>query len=147
MEKRILKFIVKKEFAAWASMVDCVFELGKLCIENREEVEVSNMIIRLEETVPVGETVCDLKRRVGKIYEKYALCSRSRKYVKRRFLKECLPYAQFFVRELTFRPNMSVLASHSRRQIAMASVHTIQIAIKPLVKPNIVTISEDFERI
>lgn len=126
-------------------MVDAVFELGKLCIENREEEDVTNLIISLEQAV--DDTVNDLKRRVGKIFERHALCGRSRKYVKRRFLKECLPYAQFFVRELTFRSNMSILASHSRRQIAMASVYTIQIAIRPLVNPNIVTICEDFERI
>ena len=103
------------------------------------------MIIRLEEAV--GDTINDLKRRVGIIFEKHALCGRSRKYVKRRFLKECLPYAKFFIRELIFRSNMSVLASHSRRQIAMASVYTIQNAIRPLVNPKIVTISEDYEKI
>ncbi len=145
MEKRILKFLVKKEFAGWVPLVDSVYTLGKICIENREDIDISDMVEELEEAVQ--KTIVDLKRRIGKIYEKHAICGRSRKYVKRRFLKECLPYAKFFVHDLIFRSNMSVLASHSRRQIAMASTYTIQYAIKPLIDPNIVSINEDYEQI
>lgn len=136
---------MKKEFAGWAQLVDAVFDLGKICIESREDLDVSNLIIRLEDAV--RDCIFDLKRRLGSLYERPALCRRSRQYVKRRFTKEFLPYARFFVRELTFRSNMSILASHSRRQQAMASVYSIQATISPLLKKDNVEISENYEQI
>jgi hypothetical protein len=145
MDKRILKFLVKKEFARWAPLVDAVFDLGKNCIESREDPGVSNFIISLEEAV--RDCVGDLKRRLGTLYGRPALSRRSRQYVKRRFAKEFLPYARFFVRELTFRSNMSIIASHSRRQQAMASVYSIQAAIRPLLNKDNLDISEDYELI
>ena len=136
---------MKKEFAGWAPLVDVIYDLGKICIESREDPDVSNLIDRLDEAVM--DCINDLKRRIGSLYERPALCKRSRLYVKRRFIKEFLPYAKFFVRELTFRSNMSILASHTRRQVAMASVYNIQATIRPLLNKNNVEISEDYELI
>lgn len=145
MDKRILKYLVKKEYAEWTPMVNAVFEYGKLCIECREEGGVDHMLDKLG--TMIDETIVDLQKRIGSLYERVALTNRSRKYVKRRFAKECIPYATFFMRELTFRANMSVIASVRHRQRALATANTVKQIVPRLCDHKILDISLDYESI
>lgn len=145
MDKQILKYLVKKEYAEWTPMVNAVFEYGKLCIECREERDVDHMLNKLGDMI--DETIVDLQKRIGSLYERVALSNRSRKYVKRRFAKECIPYATFFMRELTFRANMAVIASVSHRQRALATANAVKSLVPKLCDHKILDISLDYESI
>lgn len=145
MDKRILKYLVKKEYAEWTPMVNAVFEYGKLCIECREKDDVDSMLDKMGDMI--DDAIADLRRRIGSLYERVALTNRSRKYVKRRFAKECIPYATFFMRELTFRANMSVIASARYRQRALATANTVKTMVPKLCEYSILDISVDYESI
>lgn len=145
MNRRILKYLVKKEYAEWTAAVNAIFEYGKLCIEHREDDGVDHMLDKLEKMIDTA--IVDLQKRIGSLYERVALTSRSRKYVKRRFIKECIPYGTFFMQELTFRANMSVIASVRHRQRALATANTVKTMVPKLCDNKIVDISVDYESI
>lgn len=116
-----------------------------MCIERRDEQDIQDQLDKLEQKV--GEAIDDLQGRIGDIYARIALSKGSRKYVNKRFKKECLPYAKFFMGELTFRSNLSVIASAPHRQRAMATVLRLQDIVSALIQNSIFDVSLDFEGI
>lgn len=118
-----------------------MFHQGKVCIERRDEEDIQEQLDKMDQKV--GQAIDDLQRRIGDIYSRVALSKGSRKYVKKRFKKECLPYATFYMGELTFRSNLSVIASAPHRQRAMATVLRLQDIVSALTQNSIVDVSLD----
>jgi hypothetical protein len=114
MERKTLKFIVKKEFIAWAPLVDRVHSTAMAILDGIMGARVDEKIVELGPIVQ--ECIKDCQNRLNVMYNMYALSRASRKYVFGRFKKEFAKYARFFVKAVVVKSNLYFFAGHGNQE-------------------------------
>jgi hypothetical protein len=128
MDKKILKFLVKREFAGWAPTLDAVYNAGKDLVVQSFGDDVDGKMDELARLVQ--ECVVDCRARLRHVYEVFAFSTGTRKYVLKRFKKEFGQYASFFIGELAVKINVQVLTGFSAGKVTLLLMLEV---IKPLL--------------